>query len=76
MPSKVVVPMTMLSHLDGRRLWITTAVAIVAIVAVGSLVSGSPPHVGMPVAVRLGAAAIVTICVVVAKLAAGPEPRP
>jgi hypothetical protein len=61
----------MLSHLDGRRLWFVTLVAIVAILAVNYIVSG-PAHVGSPIVVRLAAAAIVTAFVAVAKIAAGP----
>jgi len=64
--------MTILSHLDGRRLWFVTFVAIVAIVVVSYIVSG-PAHVGSPIAVRLLAAAIVTACVAVAKFVAGPR---
>jgi hypothetical protein len=64
--------MTMLSHLDGRRLWVVTLAIIVAIVVVGYIVSG-PAHVGSPIAVRLAAAAIVTAFVAVAKIAAGPR---
>ena len=65
-------PMTMLSHLDGRRLWFVTLVTIVAILAVNYIVSG-PAHVGSPIVVRLAAAAIVTAFVAVAKIAAGPR---
>jgi hypothetical protein len=72
MPSKGRVPMTMLSHFDGRRLWLVTFVTIVAIVVVGYIASG-PTHVGSPIVVRLAAAAIVTVCVAVAKVAAGPR---
>jgi len=64
--------MTMLSRLDGRRLWAVTLAAIVAIVVVGRIVSG-PGHVGSPIALRLVAAAIVTVFVAVAKIAAGPR---
>jgi uncharacterized membrane protein len=64
--------MTMLSHLDGRRLWVVTTAAIVAIVAVGYILSG-PTHVGSPIVVRLAAAAIVTACAAVAKFVAGPR---
>ena len=65
--------MTARTHHVDRRLWFVSLVTIVAIVAVGSIVSGPPPHVGTPVAVRLAAAAIVTVCVAVAKVAAGPR---
>ena len=66
--------MTMLSHLDGRRLWVVTLATIVAIVAVGIIVNrNSPSHVASPVAVRLAAAVIVTAFVAVAKIAAGPR---
>jgi hypothetical protein len=64
--------MTMLSHLDGRRLWVVTLATIVAIVVVGYIVSG-PAHTGSPIAVRLAAAGIVTACVAVAKFVAGPQ---
>ena len=72
MASKGRVPTTMLSHLDGRRLWFVTLVAIVAILAVNYIVSG-PAHVGSPIVVRLVAAAIVTAFAAVAKFAAGPR---
>lgn len=72
MASKGRVPVTMLSHLDGRRLWLVTLVAIVAIVVVGYIVSG-PTHVGSPIVVRLAAAAIVTAFLAVAKVVAGPR---
>ncbi len=64
--------MTMLSHLDGRRLWAVTLATIVAIVVVARIVSG-PAHAGSPIAVRLAAAAIVTVCTAVAKFVAGPR---
>lgn len=64
--------MTMLSHLEGRRLWAVTLATIVAIVVVGYIASG-PAHVGSPIGVRLAAAAIVTAFVAVAKIAAGPR---
>jgi hypothetical protein len=64
--------MTMLSHLDGRRLWFVTLAIIVAILAVNYVVSG-PAHVGSPIVVRLAAAAIVTAFVAVAKFVAGPR---
>jgi hypothetical protein len=67
--------MTMLSHLDGRRLWLVTLVTIVAILAVNYIVSG-PAHVVSPIVVRLAAAAIVTAFVAVAKIAAGPRAAP
>ena len=58
--------------LDKKRLWIVSVVSIVAILAVNYIVSG-PSHVGSPIVVRLAAAAIVTVCVVVAKFVAGPR---
>jgi hypothetical protein len=64
--------MTMLSHLDGRRLWFVTLVTIVAILAATYIVSG-PAHVGSPIVVRLAAAAIVTAFVAVAKFVGGPR---
>ena len=63
--------MTMLSRLEGRRLWVVTFATIVAIVVVGYIISG-PAHIGSPIAVRLAAAAIVTAFVAVAKVVAGP----
>ena len=66
--------MTMLSRLDGRRLWVVTLATIVAIVAVAIIINrGSPSHVASPVVVRLAAAAIVTACAAVAKFVAGPR---
>ena len=66
--------MTMLTHLDGRRLWLVSFVLIVAIVGVGIIVDrNSPSHVASPVVVRLAAAAIVTACAAVAKVVAGPR---
>ena len=46
--------------------------SIVAVLAVNYIVSG-PAHVGSPIAVRLGAAVIVTACAAVAKFVAGPR---
>ncbi len=72
--SKGRVPVTMPTHPDSRRLWLVSLVLIVAIVAVGIIVNrNSPSHVSSPVIVRLGAAAIVTACVAVAKFVAGPR---
>jgi hypothetical protein len=65
--------MTMPTHPVDRRLWFVSLAAIVAIVAVGSIVSGPPPHVGTPVAVRLAAAAVVTAFAAVANFIAGPR---
>ena len=65
--------MTARTHPVDRRLWLVSLVTIVAIVVVGSIISGPPPHVGTPIVVRLAAAVIVTVCVAVAKLAAGPR---
>lgn len=64
--------MTAFSHLDGRRLWLVTVAAIVAILLVGYIVSG-PAHAGAPIVLRLAAAAIVTAFVVAAKVTAGPR---
>ena len=72
MASKGRVPVTMLAHLDGRRLWFVTFVTIVAILVVNYIVSG-PAHVGSPIVVRLAAAAIVTAFAAVAKFVAGPR---
>jgi succinate-acetate transporter protein len=72
MASKGRVPMTTPTHLVGRRLWFVSLAIIVAIVAVGIIVSrDSQPHIGSDVAVRLAAAAIVTACAAVTKIAAG-----
>ena len=65
--------MAMPAHSVDRRLWFVSLVAIVAIVAVGMIVSGPAPHLGSPIVMRLGAAAIVTACVAVAKFVAGPR---
>jgi len=62
------------THPVGRRLWFVSLVIIVAIVAVGMIVSrDSQPHIGSPLAVRLTAAVIVTAFAAVAKIAAGPR---
>ena len=72
--SKGRVPVTTPAHPGDRRLWFVSLVLIVAIVAVGIIVNrDSPSHVASPVAVRLAAAAIVTACAAVAKIAAGPR---
>ena len=65
--------MTMPTHPVDRRLWFVSLAIIVAMVAVGIIVSGPQPHVGSALAVRLAAAAIVTACAAVAKIAAGPR---
>jgi Na+-translocating ferredoxin:NAD+ oxidoreductase RnfD subunit len=58
----------------GRRLWFVSLVLIVAIVAVGIIVSRyAQPHIASPLAVRLTAAVIVTAFAAVAKIAAGPR---
>jgi len=72
--SKGLVPMTMPTHPVGRRLWFVSLAIIVAMAAVGIIVSrDSQPHIGSPLAVRLAAAAIVTACAAVAKIAARPR---
>ena len=58
--------------LDTRRLWLVTVVSIVAILAVNYIVTG-PAHAGVPIALRLAAAAVVTVFVVVAKVVSGPR---
>src|SRR2546428_9724967 len=58
--SKGRVPMTMRTHPVDRRLWFVSLAMIVAIVAVGMIVSGPRPHLGSPGVVRLAAAAVVT----------------
>jgi hypothetical protein len=55
---------------DRRRLWLISVVSIGAILAVNYIVSGRA-HVGSPIVVRLAAAAIVTVCVVLANYLAG-----
>ncbi len=65
--------MTIRAHpLDKKRLWLVSFVSIVAIVAVGYILSG-PAHVGSPLIVRLIAAAIVTAFAAVANFVAGPR---
>jgi hypothetical protein len=56
-----------------RRLWLATVTSIVAIVAVGILVSRLTSHAPSPIALRLVAAVIVTGFVAVAKVAVGPR---
>ena len=58
--------------LDTRRLWLVTVVSIVAILAVNYIVTG-PAHVGVPIALRFAAAAVVTVFVVLAKVVIGPR---
>ena len=73
MASKGRVPMTTPARpVDRKRLWLVSFVSIVAILAVNYIVSG-PAHVGSPIAVRLGAAVIVTACAAVTKFIAGPQ---
>ena len=55
------------------RLWLLTVTAILAIVAVGVIVNRVEGHPGSPIGLRLAAAAIVTVLVVVAKVVAGPR---
>jgi hypothetical protein len=70
--SKGRASMTMLSRLDGRRLWVVTFATIVAIVVVDYIASG-PAHRRTSIVVRLAAAPIVTVFVAVARIAAGPR---
>ena len=58
--------------LDNRGLWLVTVLSIVAILAVNYIVTG-PSHVGSPIALRLAAAAIVTVFVILARFVAGPR---
>ena len=58
--------------LDTRRLWLVTVVSIAAILAVNYIVTG-PNHVGVPIALRFAAAAVVTMFVVLAKVVIGPR---
>lgn len=66
--------MTVLKGPVDRQLWLVTVVAIVAIVAVGSLVARSSSHAPSPIVLRLAAAAIVTVFVAAAKVLVGPRP--
>ena len=59
-------------RVDRKRLWLFSAVSIVAIIAVNYVVRG-PSHVGSPIVLRLAAAAIVTVFVVLAKVISGPR---
>ena len=58
--------------LDKRRLWLVTVGSIVAILVINYVVTG-PNHVGSPLVLRLAAAAIVTLFVILAKFIAGPR---
>ncbi len=58
--------------LDKRRLWLITVASIAAILVVNYIVTG-PNHVGSPIGLRLTAAAIVTVFVILAKFIAGPR---
>jgi len=58
--------------LDKRRLWLVTVGSIVAILVINYVVTG-PNHVGSPIVLRLAAAAIVTVFVILAKFIAGPR---
>ena len=59
-------------RVDRKRLWLVSVVSIVAILAVNYVVRG-PSHVGSPIVLRLAAAAIVTVFVVLARFIAGPR---
>jgi ABC-type uncharacterized transport system permease subunit len=66
--------MEMLRGPVDRRLWLGAVVAIVAIAAVGILVSRSlPGHSPSPIGLRLAAALIVTVLAAVAKFRFGPR---
>ena len=58
--------------LDKRRLWLVTVASIAAILVVNYIVTG-PNHEGSPIGLRLAAAAIVTVLVVIARFSAGPR---
>ena len=58
--------------LDRKRLWLVTVGSILAILVVNYIVTG-PNHVGSPIALRLAAAAIVTVFVILARFSAGPR---
>lgn len=55
------------------RLWLSTVLAILAIVAVGIIVNRFLGNAATSIAARLAAAAIVTAFVAVAKVVAGPR---
>ena len=59
-------------RVDRKRLWLISVASIVAILVVNYVVRG-PSHVGSPIVLRLAAAAIVTVFVVLAKFIAGPR---
>ena len=63
----------MRTHPVDRRLWFVSLAIIVAMVAVGRIVSGPQPHVGSPIVVRLAAAVIVTACAAIGNFVAGPR---
>jgi hypothetical protein len=58
--------------LDKRRLWLISVGTIAGILVVNYIVIG-PNHVGPPIGLRLAAAAIVTVFVILAKVIAGPR---
>ena len=65
--------MTVETHpVDKKRLWLVSVVSIAGILAVNYILSG-PAHVGSPIVVRLAAAAIVTVFVIIARLLGGPR---
>jgi len=63
----------MLKRPVDRRLWLATVVSILAIVAVGILVSRTTSHAPSPIGLRLAAAVIVTGFVAAAKILVGPR---
>src|SRR4026207_1323713 len=74
MASKGRAPMTAPATrpLDRRRLGLVTVASIAAILVVNYIVTG-PNHEGSPIGLRLAAAAIVTVLVVIARFFAGPR---
>jgi hypothetical protein len=63
--------MTWIKSPENRRLWLVTVVAIFAIVAVGIIVNRATSQAPSPIAARLAAAVLVTVCVAVAKVVGG-----
>jgi hypothetical protein len=58
---------------ENRRLWLTSVVAIVAILLVGIVVSRSSGNAPSTIAERLAAAVVVTVLVAAAKIFRGPR---
>ena len=56
-----------------RRMWLATVASILAIVAIGILVSRTTSHSPSPIGLRLAAAVIVTGFAAAAKILVGPR---